>query len=159
MPKARAFDGGHTVFTDHSIPRRPRPTEANRDAVVELSPYFDRKLPESIAQRNLGMAYANLGAVTKAWPLLRAAAQTKPRDALLYSQIALLLEADGRLEQAIDFYRKSLEIDSGQDTALARLGILLAKHGSPIEGRSLLQRALIRNPRQPETRKALAALR
>jgi hypothetical protein len=158
MPKARAHDGGHTVFTDHSIPRKPQPAEAKREAVGELSPYFDRKLPESIAQRNLGMAYASIGVVAKAWQLLRAAAQTKPRDAALYAQMGLMLEADRRFEQAIEFYRLSLKINAGEDTALVRLGILLAKHGSAAEARRLLQSALTRNPRQPEVKKAIAAL-
>jgi hypothetical protein len=39
-----------------------------------------------------------------------------------------------------------------------RLGILLAKHGSAAEARRLLQSALTRNPRQPEVKKAIAAL-
>jgi tetratricopeptide (TPR) repeat protein len=159
MPKARAFDGGHTVFTDHSIPRRPRPAESNRETVVELAPYFGRKLPESIAQRNIGMAYATLGAAEKAWPLLRAAAQTKPRDAILYSQVALLLQGDGRFEQAIEFYRLALKINPEEDTALVRLGLLLAKQGTPGEAKRLLQNALARNPRQPAVRKTLAALK
>ena len=156
MPKARAYDGGHTVFTDHSIPRKPL---TPRKPVAELIPYFARPLPEAASQRNLGMAYASIGALEKAWPLLRVAVQTKPRDAPLYAQLALLLEAGGRVEQAIDFYRMSLEIDGGQDTAITRLGLLMAQRGHTAEARRLLDQALHRNPRQPEVRRALDQLK
>jgi len=158
MPKARAYDGGHTVFTDHSIPRQPSTVPARRDDVSELVAYFDRVLPVSAARRNLGMAYASIGAVEKSWPMLRAAAETKPRDAALYAQMALLLEADGRLEQAIDLYRISLKIDPEQDTALTRLGTLLARRRSTVEAKRLLQKALLRNPRQSALKETLASL-
>jgi tetratricopeptide (TPR) repeat protein len=155
MPKSRAYDGGHTVFTNHSIPRKQgKQSEVGK----QLSAYYDRPLPGGLPQRNLGMAYASVGAIEEAWPLLRAAVQRKPRDAPLYAQTGLLLEASGRIEQAIDFYRLSVEIDANQDAALARLGMLLAQRGEDAEARRLLQKALLRNPRQPELRKRLAAL-
>jgi chemotaxis protein methyltransferase WspC len=159
MPKARAYDGGHTVFTDHSIPRQPAAMRSAREAVGELSPYFRRTLPAALAQRNLALAYASAGAIDKAWPLLRAAVQSKPQDPALYTQVALYLEADGRHEQAIEFYRMAIDLDSEHDTALARLGLLLSQRGATAEARALLHRALARNPRQPTLRKALAGLK
>jgi hypothetical protein len=158
MPKARAYDGGHTVFTDHSIPRKPASSRVGRSPATELVPYFGRRLPEAVAQRNLGLAYASAGSFEKAWPLLREAAQAKPKDARLYAQIAILLEADGRLPQAAGFYRMALEIDPDQDASLTRLGLLLARQGQTAEARPLLAKALVRNPRQPEVRKRLEAL-
>jgi tetratricopeptide (TPR) repeat protein len=155
MPKARAYDGGHTVFTDHSISRKPG---TKHESGSDLSPFFDRPLPESVSRRNLGVAYAGIGALDKAWPLLRTAVQTKPRDAPLYAQVALLLEADGRADQAIEFYRLALEIDAEQDAALARLGLIMAHRGVATEALRLLRRSLHRNPRQPDLRRALAQL-
>jgi hypothetical protein len=158
MPRERAYDGGHTMFTDHSIPRRrPRRAEAVRGRVVELAPYFERRLAESVASRNLGMAYAAVGNVEKAWPLLRAAAQSGPRDAALTARVAIFLHADGRREQAAELFRMALEMDATQDPA--PLGLLLAQRGARAEARRLLEKALIRNPRQPDVRKALEALR
>jgi hypothetical protein len=159
MPKARAYDGGHTVFTDHSIPRRARGAGAAGEAIAELSPYFSRALPAALAGRNLGIAYASAGAIGNSWPLVRAAVQAKPLDPILYTQVALHLEADGRNEQAIEFYRMALAIDEEQDAALARLGLLLAKRGETGQARRLLQKSLARNPRQPAIAKALAALK
>ena len=63
MPKAKAYDGGHAVFTDHSISTNaPRP----------LASYFGRQP----SPRNLGLAYVRLAFsrhdpayLDKAWPL------------------------------------------------------------------------------------------
>lgn len=158
MPKARAHDGGHTVFTDHSIPRR-RTAAPSRGAVAELVPFHDRPVATAIAHRNLGLALASIGALETSWPLLRAAAQSKPADPVLYAQIGMLLEADGRLEQAANYYRLSLELDPTQHTALPRLGLLMARRGSAESARRLLEAALRSNPRQPAVRQALTALR
>ena len=166
MPKARAYDGGHTVFTDHSIPRRAlsQPVlRANGGVAAELAPYFHRELPPGVAARNLGLAYAriadefNLPDVAKrAWPLLVNAAQSNVRDPLLYTEMAYLLQTDGRFEQAIELYELSLKTDPNQDVALVNVGELLYRRGDKDEARRMWRRALILNPRQPSVRLALA---
>jgi tetratricopeptide (TPR) repeat protein len=166
MPKARAYDGGHTVFTDHSIPRRAlsQPVlRANPGVPAELAPYFHRELPPGVAARNLGLAYTSIADQfnvpdfdKRAWPLLVNAAQSNVRDPLLYTQMAYLLQADGRFEQAIELYRLSLKLDPDQDLAVVNLGELLYRRGDKDEARRLWRRALILNPRQPAVRLALA---
>ncbi|HYM09550.1 MAG TPA: tetratricopeptide repeat protein [Bryobacterales bacterium] len=162
MPKARAYDGGHTTFTDHSIPRRPAEAPAQPGPPAELAAYFTDAGPPGLAARNLGLAYAQAGAkygrpawLEKAWPLLRQAAQSKPRDAALYAQMAVLLQADGRIEQAVDFYRLSLQIGPNQDAVLVNLAGLLYRQGKKQEARDLWRRALALNPRQPAAQEAL----
>ncbi|MBI3682238.1 MAG: hypothetical protein HY235_17810 [Acidobacteria bacterium] len=120
MPKARASDGGHSVFTDHSISTRQR--------TAALASYFGRQP----SPRNLGLAYARLGVrqrdpeyLEKAWPLLRQAASVQQPDPLLYSTIAGLLQAGGRKEQAILYYRLSLEQDPLQPDVMRKLADLL----------------------------------
>jgi hypothetical protein len=60
MPRREVSDGGHTVFTDHRIMRRP---EALSQAVLttptELVAW--REPAASIAKRNLALAYVNAG--------------------------------------------------------------------------------------------------
>ena len=127
MPKAKAYDGGHTVFTDHSISTHtPRP----------LGSYFGRQ-PSS---RNLGLAYVRLALtrhnsdyLEKAWPLLRAAAANKPRDPVLYYEIANLLAASGRRQQAVECYRLSIEQDPLQPDALLKLATLLGRSAEAAE--------------------------
>jgi hypothetical protein len=133
MPKAKAYDGGHTVFTDHSISTRlPR----------KFGSYFGRQ-PSA---RNLGLAYVQMATkqqdpeyVERAWPLLRQAAAAHERDPALYYAIANLLNAAGRKQQAIEYYRRSLEQDPLQPDALRKLAALVA---SPEEARELRQKAL-----------------
>jgi len=119
MAKAKAYDGGHTVFTDHSISTR---------ASGPVASYFGH----SPSSRNLGLAYIELASkqrepeyLEKAWPLLREAAASQPRDPALYYAIANLLSAAGRKQQAIAYYRRSLEQDPLQPDALLKLAALL----------------------------------
>jgi hypothetical protein len=165
MPKARAYDGGHTVFTDHSIPRRglsQSVSVAKPKAPQELVPYFQWALSPSVSVRNWGLAYAqtadkyNLPDLDeKAWPLLLTAARSNPRDSALYTQMAYLMQADGRVEQAVQLYRLSLAIDPNQDLAVVNLGELLYRQGNKKQARELWRRALVLNPRQPAVRAAL----
>jgi len=120
MPKSKAYDGGHTVFTDHTI--------ASGRQAGELVSYFQRQAKP----RDLGLAYVEMAArlretkyLERAWPLLREAAASKPRDPALYRAIASLLEADGRKEQAIAYYRISLDQDPLQPDGLHRLATLV----------------------------------
>jgi len=149
MAKSRAFDGGHTVFTDHSIPRRPQP-HSSKAPGWDLQPWFDSGSGSAMSERNLGLAYASVGELDKAWPLLRAAAQSRPKDAHLYAQLGALLEADQRTPQASEFYRLALSIDPNLDLALTRLAVIRNETGDHEEARRLALRALARNPRQPE---------
>jgi tetratricopeptide (TPR) repeat protein len=137
MPKAKAYDGGHTVFTDHSIsthaPRKPS--------------YFGRQP----SPRNLGLAYVKLATeqrnpeyLEKAWPLLREAAAGQPRDPALYYAIANLLSAAGRKQQAIEYYRRSLAQDPLQPDALRKLAALVEPAA---EARELREKALRILPR------------
>lgn len=139
MPKAKAYDGGHTVFTDHSISTRPRSRK--------LASYFDREP----SPRNLGLAYVELATkqrdpeyLEKAWPLLREAATGQPRDPALYYAIANLLNAAGEKRRAIEYYRRSLDQDPLQPDALRRLASLVQ---SAAEARELREKALRILPR------------
>jgi hypothetical protein len=141
MPKFESSSGGHTTWTDHSIPRRP--LGAQPAGSRDLKAYYEG----TDTQRNLGLAYAELHQVERAWPLLRAAAKSRPRDPDLYTRIATILEADGRTAQAIDMYRQSLELNPDQYTAVVRLAKLLAGQGSNSEATALERRAKILLPR------------
>ena len=58
MPRRKAFDGGHTVFTDHRIVRRPQTEAAVADS-GELVAWREPDAP--FAKRNLALAYVNAG--------------------------------------------------------------------------------------------------
>jgi hypothetical protein len=152
MPKSRAADGGHTVFTDHSIPRKAR--VAGDRKIEELRPYFAKPLPENIRIRNLGLAYADAGRrlnraewIAKSWPLLREAALDGPADSALYTAIATLLDATGEVDKAARYYRLSLQLDGAQFDALMNLARLLERKGEKREAQGLRERAAQMCPR------------
>jgi hypothetical protein len=136
MPKGKAYDGGHTVFTDHFISgRKPAP----------LASYFGRR-PSA---RNLGLAYVALasdqrdpGLLEKAWPLLREAAADEPNDPELYYVIANLLSAAGRKQQAVQYYRRSLRQDPMQPDAMIKLAALLGSTPEALEMREKVRELL-----------------
>ncbi len=152
MPKSRAADGGHTVWTDHSISRRPRGPAPG--APSDIRPYYSRTLARAIADRNLGLAYAELGErtrdlrfLTRAWPLLRSAIDAGVSDPLLYARAGALMQADGRAEQAIALYRASVDMDPAQPGVLLKLAFLLEKSGMPDEAKALRKKAEFACPR------------
>ena len=154
MPKARAYDGGHTVFTDHSIPRRPPRYPARREKPESLQPYYSLNAATQEGQRDGGIAwalvaesYADPEAFDKAWPLLRAAAGSQPRDPLLYAKIGEALEAAGKAPEAARLYRLSLSQDSTQVEVLLRLAALSERGGDKDAAAALRRRAAAILPR------------
>jgi hypothetical protein len=161
MPKSRAYDGGHTTFTDHSIPRRPSGRNQRPQAPDDLAAYYGGTNP-----RNLGLAWFQAAEkhrderlYSRAWPLLREAALNGPADPVLDTHLAYLLDRNGRSEQAEHFYRRALEKDPANATALANLGDLLFRRGLKNEAAALWKKALDVNPYQPALRRALASIR
>jgi tetratricopeptide (TPR) repeat protein len=142
MPKFQSISAGHTTWTDHSIPLRAAPMEPS--PASDLKSYYEG----ADTQRNLGLAYAELNQFERAWPLLRVAAESRPRDPALYTRIAMILEVDGRTAPAIQMYRRSLVLDPDQYTAVVRLAGLLAKQGNEAEVLALRRRAEILLPRR-----------
>jgi photosynthetic reaction center cytochrome c subunit len=59
MPRRNAQDGGHTVFTDHRIQRRPETTQANLPADAGIAAW--REPAPELQKRNLGIAYIDVG--------------------------------------------------------------------------------------------------
>jgi tetratricopeptide (TPR) repeat protein len=155
MPKARAFDGGHTVFTDHSISRRPA-HRSDRVPVKELRPYFAGPQAKGMADRNLGIAYGDVGQLEQSWKYLRAAVTAGARDPALYTRVAAMLQADGRYDQAEVYYRESLAMDADQLGAAAGLASLLEHAGRKSEAGEFRRRAITLCPRQA-TKHATAA--
>ena len=138
MPKARATDGGHTVFTDHSIRLKPQ-------TATPLRSYFGR----TPSPRDLGLAYVELAAkyrdasfAEKAWPLLRQSSQTN--DPALLNAIAAILAADGQRDPAIAAYRLSLHQNPAQPETMQRLAALLGPTPEAVQLRHNAERLLPR---------------
>ena len=59
MPRRQVSDGGHTVFTDHRIMRKPEAAPQIAITPTELVAWREPRV--SFATRNLGLAYVNAG--------------------------------------------------------------------------------------------------
>jgi hypothetical protein len=70
MPRRVVSDGGHTVFTDHRIARRP-PNEPEPSGKTGPQSLVAWHTPASaLAERNLGLAEIEVGERTKTFPLI-----------------------------------------------------------------------------------------
>jgi hypothetical protein len=155
MPKGRAYDGGHTVFTDHSIPRTPAQYSPLKVKPESLESYFPSDTNWFAVNRNLGIAwtlvaenYRDPRLFEKAWPHLRAAATGRPRDPALYAKIGEALESASQTSEAEKAYRLSLEQDPDRVDVLLRLAALLERTEKREEARVLRNRAATILPRQ-----------
>ena len=153
MPKSRAADAGHGVFTDHSIPRRPGRVRNGSVALWNLRGFSaaDR------GDRELGLAYAEIGVRTanrqqqaEAIRLLTAARPGAKGDAEVQLRLADLQERAGNPSQALALYQAALRQDANAVVAMVNLGRLYGSSGRLDEAIALWREALKRNPCLPE---------
>jgi len=131
MTRNNAVDIPHQQTTDHRIPRIPQPATAppplSRELVSVLTPQSD--------DRDLGLAYAKLAesgdesATARGLQLLQSAQAKSPNDSALLAGLAYLLKKQGKDDEAIRIFRKSLEFDPQNSWAAANLGVLYKKIG------------------------------
>ncbi|MFN0006496.1 MAG: tetratricopeptide repeat protein [Planctomycetota bacterium] len=73
---------------------------------------------------------------------LRTAAVRDPQCVRAHFQLGVLCEEMGRREEAIEHYRRAVEIDPGCLMALTNLAILYSNHGDELNAREMVVRAL-----------------
>jgi hypothetical protein len=145
MPKSRAADAGHGVFTDHSIPRVPGLARTQPGASWNLRDFH----AADAGGRELGLAYAEIGVRTgsrrqqaEAIRLLTAA----PQDAEVQVRLADLQERAGNSARALALYQAALRKDPNAVVALVNLGRLYGSSGLLDQAIALWREALKRNP-------------
>lgn len=151
MPKAKSVEAEHSVFTDHSIPRRPlrQPDVARSDAGSELVSFWG----DQLRPRELGLAYAQLGGrlqdgkrVVQAVELLKAAEADGQADSRVLLQLGYASDRLGKREEAISYYQRARQSDPSQTVASVNLANHLAMKGQMREAVVLWEDALSRNP-------------
>ena len=147
MPKSGVADAQHVVYTDHSIPRRPRAAAA-QVAAVELRP-FDGF---TVSDRDTALAYAIMAGRdrspelrTRALAMLQKAEREHPDDseALLY--LAELYRGGDQADLAMPLYQRALRLDPAQLTALVGLAGIFVQRGQYTEAIPLWEDALAKN--------------
>jgi len=141
MPKNPVVDAQHVVYTDHSIPRRPRIESASPAAEVELVPFGGGPAPE----RDLALAYGITARRDRALPLLELAAREAPDDVEVLLYLAELYRNGDQPDRAIPLYQRAIRLDPAQVTASVGLGGILMERGQNREAARLFQDALSKN--------------
>jgi len=147
MPKNPVIDAQHVVYTDHSIPRRPR-AAVEPPSEAELVPFGGG----TASTRDLALAYAiaavrqpNLLDRRRALRLLEAAERNSHDDFEVLMYLAEIYRNGGQEARAIPLYRRAMQLDPAQVTASAGLGAILFERGEYTEAIRLWQDALSKN--------------
>ncbi len=151
MPRLETADISHEQLTDHNIQARPRPSRDSApipQAIETLLPVGNT----AFTDRELGLAYAQMaehgfpGMDTKALQLLSSAAASGASDPEMNSRLGYLYQLAGKGDLARQYYRKALEDDPYQPSALANLAVIDAATGRVPESIRLLDRLVSADP-------------
>ena len=149
MPKNEVVDAQHVVYTDHSIPRRPRKDTVAASPGAELVPFGGGTAKD----RDLGVAYAMLGLrqpggadFSRALKLLPAEERRSPNDVDVLVYLAELYRTSNRETLAEPLYRRAIRLDASQVTARVGLGAILYQRGNYTEAAAVWKEAISRSP-------------
>jgi tetratricopeptide (TPR) repeat protein len=106
----------------------------------------------------LAQAWKKRGDLDQAVRSYDRAIDLSPDDAVLRNNKGVALAGMGRLAEAEEEYRRAIALGPGLVFPRKNLGLLLARAGRPQEALALLQWAHAREPGDPETAAAIAAL-
>jgi Tetratricopeptide repeat len=114
MPTREAKDGGHTVFTDHRIQRRPEPEPA--EGPTTIAPW--REPPIELATRNLGIASVEVGMerrsskqIVSGYQMLTQVQQQFAKDSEMYNTIGSALFAGQQYGEAMQAFELAVRYD------------------------------------------------
>ena len=153
MPKREVQDGGHGVFTDHHIQRRPSSQATGAGAVdlTAIAPW--RTPPAGLGSRNLGLALIETGMdrgaakdILAGYRTLTEVQQQFPKDSEMYNGLGSALLAGRQYSEAVRAFELSVRFDpssSQKETSLGQSYLLL---GDPIAGEQHLERAMELDP-------------
>lgn len=143
MPRTNARDGGHTAFTDHRI-RKPGGAKAAESPVTGLRAWRE-PAPEWRA-RGLGLAYAGVGELEKAYPLLRGAAG----DGEAQSALGLIYLRGGKSAEAVAVLERAAKAEPENSTRRLNLAAALLAAGQRGRAGEEARRAMAIEPRMQD---------
>ncbi|MGI8990548.1 MAG: tetratricopeptide repeat protein [Bryobacteraceae bacterium] len=152
MPKRKAKDGAHTVFTDHRIARVyasgiSEPQEPVRNLVAWREP------AGALATRNLGLANIEIGQREKSAEQLEqgarqavSAMKSFPEDAVLLTKLGMVLMRAGTPAEAIDLFEYVVRLEPDRAGSHANLGSAYKESGTKDKAIQELERAIQLDP-------------
>ena len=151
MPRKQAFDGGHTVFTDHHIARNPseeQPLDQPSSIVAWRQP-----ADISVQRRNLALALARFGGQSQSLPtlersyqMLRLLQPSFPTDPAVLTQLGLFSLRAHRSSEAFDLFNQLTRIEPDSAEAQTDLAASLLGLGQEVDAKEHLEKAVALDP-------------
>lgn len=150
MPRRTARDGGHSVFTDHRIRRRPQqqgesPAESDLVAWRPAAPAFE--------QRNLALALANSGVdrrspsqIVRGYRLLTEVQKSFPDDVDVLNTLGNTLLLGKEPREALRAFERVLQLTPGSAVAEQNVGMAWRAAGQLDQAALHLERCLEFDP-------------
>jgi hypothetical protein len=151
MTTRQAQDGGHTVFTDHRIRRRPEPDDPPASDDEELIAWRE---PAPVLQaRNFALATANAGIaarspsqIVRGYRMLTEAQRTAPGDLAVLQSIGRVLLLGKKPEESLRAFERVLELSPSSATAEMDVGLAHLESNNLEKAAAHLERALALDP-------------
>jgi hypothetical protein len=150
MQREITSDGGHTIFTNHRIARRPE-VPSDGDKFVGLKPW--REPAQEFRERNLGLALADVATRKKsaaqmieAFQLLQRTGNNFLNDPDVLTSKASLLFIAQETQEAEMLYRRAIAVKPDFAPYQVNLAAALLKQGKKLEAKQCLEKALELDP-------------
>jgi len=162
MTRRPAQDGGHTVFTDHRITRRPQsdePGSQSEDLVVWRDP------APALQTRNLALAYVNTGIsarspaqIVRGYRMLTEVQRAAPSDISVLRGIGRALLLGKEPLEALKAFERVLQLMPDNAASEEDAGVGCLESGQAEKAAAHLERALELDPLQLSAATALQAV-
>lgn len=159
MPHRPVSDGGHTVFTDHRIARRPPPEPPESIVATEPGASEDHSLvawhdPASpLQQRNLGLAEIEVGERIKNVPLISQGARRLsqcwpgfPKDPALLTSLGQVLLGVNDAGEAAQVFERAIQADPNDASNYLHAALAYNALHDPQKAIEYLEKALRIDP-------------
>jgi tetratricopeptide (TPR) repeat protein len=152
MPRRPAQDGGHSVFTDHRIARRPPiGNQPAGDTDGELAAW--RRPSPALEQRNFALALANAGMerrsppqIVRGYRLLTEVQKSFPDDIDVLNGLGMTLLLGKEPREALRAFERVLELTPGNPIGEQNVGMAWNAAGQLDQAAAHLERCLDLDP-------------
>ncbi|HEV2493619.1 MAG TPA: tetratricopeptide repeat protein [Terriglobia bacterium] len=165
MPHRPASDGGHTVFTDHRIARRPpRESAAPADTEPQALVAWHEPAP-ALGKRNLGLAEVEVGERTKSFAMISQGSRNLmqswadfPSDPAVLTSIGQVLLGLGDGNEAVSVFERAIQADPDDPRHYMHAALASKTAHDPKKAIQYLEKALRLDPVMEQPYLELAAI-
>ena len=168
MPRRPVSDGGHTVFTDHRIARRPPPESRAATAPIadeDHSLVTWQEPAGALEQRNLGLAEVEVGERTKNLAMVSRGAKrltgcwsTFPNDAPVLTAIGQVMLGAGDAKEAAAVFGRAIQADPDNPANYIHAALAWKAAHDPQKAIECLEKSLRLDPLLEQPYRVLAAV-